>query len=287
MPQDWAGFWPATLTNRFHPRTVLGRGGRSTVLEAVSPDGDVVAVKLPTAPAIRESRDKARRALAREGAVLQRVVHDSIIRLIEASPSGEYLILELLPHGDLADRRRNGRPPLSAAFACAAKLAAALRELHSSGIAHLDVKPRNILLRSDMTQLPVLIDFGSARPISKAIGAGTIACRKLGSGKYRFNAPEQLVRLTSHFTAQTDAFALGATLCWLLTGRRAFSNLTADPSTMRSVYETESEEVFSECRAMGLSAHATHLLRQLLKFDMYERPANLGEAADVLAREII
>jgi len=96
--------------------------------------------------------------------------------------------------------------------------------IHQRGYAHCDLKPQNILLRhppvSDETPLPILIDFGSATDIKQGV-------RQL-SGSPRYSPPEVIISLNRqdilphkliHHPQKIDAWALGAILFEMLTGR--------------------------------------------------------------------
>lgn len=91
------------------------------------------------------------------------------------------------------------------------KVAGALDRLHHQGLVHLDVKPENILLRSDKS--PVLVDFGASAPIGARLEEGAPA----GSMPYRPDEvkPGQRLRPTA------DIHALGVLLCELLLGQDA------------------------------------------------------------------
>jgi len=87
-----------------------------------------------------------------------------------------------------------------------------LEYIHSLGIVHNDIKPGNIILRSQ-DRLPVLIDFGIARKVDQNYGqrvAGTPGYMSLDQamGKADFN---------------NDFYSLGATAIELLTGKSPLS----------------------------------------------------------------
>ena len=91
------------------------------------------------------------------------------------------------------------------------QLLAALRVVHARGLLHVDIKPANVVLRGGR---PVLLDFGSSRPIDAPQPAGSL----IGSPGYA--APE--LEAGDPLTAAMDLFGVGATLYEALAGHAAF-----------------------------------------------------------------
>jgi serine/threonine protein kinase len=88
-----------------------------------------------------------------------------------------------------------------------AQLLPAVMTLHERGLAHLDLKAENVILRDSR---PVLIDLGSSR----ALGSEQPAGHPVGTPGYA--APE--MEACDPVTAQMDLFGLGAVLAEALTG---------------------------------------------------------------------
>src|SRR5581483_11863485 len=76
-----------------------------------------------------------------------------------------YLVQEFIEGQTLGQFvRTRGRLDEATARALLTSLLQALREIHTQGIIHRDIKPDNILLRANTGQ-PVLIDFGAVKEI--------------------------------------------------------------------------------------------------------------------------
>lgn len=89
----------------------------------------------------------------------------------------------------------------------------ALSYIHNRNVLHLDVKPSNILIKSDGTA--VLIDFG----ISKRYDSVGEQTTTTPTGVSKGYAPiEQYSQDLTTFTPATDVYALGATLYFAITG---------------------------------------------------------------------
>jgi serine/threonine protein kinase len=156
---------------------------------------------------------RAARSLGREVTALAGATHPALPRLLADGRSAQvpYLVVEYLD-GPALDEEL-GKGPLSSqeVVQLAGPLLSALSYLHERGLAHVDVKPPNVILRCGQ---PVLIDFGSARPL----GAPQPPGRPIGSPGY--SAPE--LEAGEPIAATVDLYGLGVVLYEALTGESPF-----------------------------------------------------------------
>ncbi len=89
--------------------------------------------------------------LLREIKILKQIKHDYIVQLkdFQWDENYIYLIMEYCSGGDLSAFIRSRRTiPEKYVRRFVQQIACALKHLHSKGIAHMDLKPQNILLTS-------------------------------------------------------------------------------------------------------------------------------------------
>ncbi|MFB4315172.1 WD40 repeat domain-containing serine/threonine protein kinase [Actinomadura sp. 21ATH] len=192
----------------------LGRGGMGRVLLGSSPDGRPVAVKLmhvrlTGAPGFRERFRAEVAATRRVSGAYTAAVLDA-----DADAPTPWLASVYVPGPSLRDAVRAAGPlPEPAVLRLAAGLAAALAEIHRSGLVHRDLKPSNVLLAADA---PKVIDFGVAR----AAGGGGDGRPGGLAGTPGYMSPEQAEEGAA--TAAGDVFSLGSVLVYACTGRGPF-----------------------------------------------------------------
>src|SRR5215472_12645961 len=136
----------------------LGGGGFGHVYLAEQVrDHSQVAVKLLH---IRLSRRRELRAFINEARTI-RLKHANIVPLLDFDISPEnipYLVTEYAAQGTLRDRHPQGsQVPLAQVVNYVRQMASALQYAHEQRLIHRDVKPQNMLFRSDGTVL--LSDF--------------------------------------------------------------------------------------------------------------------------------
>lgn len=170
---------------------------------------------------------RAQQALAREGVGLGAHPHPHLPRLYadRHDAAHPHLVIEYLD-GPALDELVDEHGPFGEAetVALAAQLTGVLRWLHRHDVAHLDLKPANVVVRDGE---PMLVDLGAARVLAGAGGSTT--------GSPGYAAPE--LEVGAAVSAATDLYGLGTVLCEVLTGEPAFDPELAaahrpDPATL-------------------------------------------------------
>jgi eukaryotic-like serine/threonine-protein kinase len=150
-------------------------------------------------------------ALAREARILDGMTHPFLPRLYHDGTRDErpHLVLEYVEGPSLEAMIHDvGAFSPTDAATIGIQILMALHYLHSSGFAHLDVKPANIVFRDGR---PVLVDLGLARALGSLAPAGP----PWGTDDYM--APEQAAKEPTSIAS--DLYGLGATLTALVTTR--------------------------------------------------------------------
>lgn len=156
-------------------------------------------------------RDKAREMFQREAAILLKVEHEQIARVVDFFTEEErtYLLLAHIEGVNLRQLVREAQTlPEEKVLSIAASLLSPLHYLHelTPPVVHRDISPENIILEEE--DRAVLIDFGAANEFL-GTATGTLV------GKQCYISPEQF---KGKACTASDLYSLGATLYFLLTG---------------------------------------------------------------------
>jgi diguanylate cyclase (GGDEF)-like protein len=194
----------------------LGRGASMTVLR-VQRIADGVDYALKTFDAAADVPHRALAELCREAALLACVNHPGLVVVHEVDQrhGRPYVVMDLVDGRSLGQVLAAG--PLSAdrAVAVALELVEPLTAMHRAGLVHRDIKPDNIMIRSDGQAR--LIDFGLA-----ARETGDAATAAVGTLMYC--SPEQSGTLRRPVDARSDLYSVGVVLFECLTGRPPFAS---------------------------------------------------------------
>jgi serine/threonine-protein kinase len=207
------------LRERWRIERRIARGGMGTVFAASHVNnGSKAAIKVLHQELARDSDTRSR--FLQEGYAANQVNHPGVVRILDDDVTEDglvYLVMELL-EGELLEQRRirmGGRLPLVEVYDVADQLLDVLAAAHDRGIVHRDIKPDNLFL-THQGRLKVL-DFGFAQMKSGARREQTATGFLLGTPG--FMAPEQAMGNRKLIDAQTDIWAVGASLFLLITGQ--------------------------------------------------------------------
>jgi serine/threonine protein kinase/formylglycine-generating enzyme required for sulfatase activity len=269
-------------------KSVLGRGGFGiTYLAEDTNLNRLVAIKefLPIdlgyreeddsiQPIISEDEEPYRWGLERfisEAQTLVKFDHHNIVKVIavfEANNTG-YMVMHYEEGRELQDLL-NERKTLneSEILKILIPLIAGLEKVHDTGFIHRDIKPQNILIRTNGS--PILIDFGSAR---QALGNKTQTLTSLVSPGY---APfEQYHSKSDKQGPWTDIYALAATAYRCILGKQVLNAVDRSDA----IFHGAGDNLVS-AEEIGKGNYSSHFLKAIdhgLMFKTSDRPQSLPE----------
>ncbi|HID51219.1 MAG TPA: hypothetical protein EYP41_04165 [Anaerolineae bacterium] len=173
----------------------------------------------------------------REAQMVAKLDHPNIVQVynVGRTPANQpYIAMQYIEGGSLRDKlkelaEREKLLTTEQALNIARQIALALGAAHQAGIVHRDMKPANVLIRSDGT--PVLVDLGIAavRGGAKLTQTGSI----IGTPAYM--SPEQV--RGQAIDGRADLYALGVILYEILAGIRPFDADESIAVLHQQVYE--------------------------------------------------
>ncbi|WP_251329904.1 protein kinase domain-containing protein [Haloplanus pelagicus] len=210
----------------------IGRGGNADVYRAtVRVDGAdrAVGLKEPRMSGTLHT-DAVERLLAEAETWDKLDDHDHVVGVVDydAHPL-PWIAMEYMDAGDLSARA--GDLDRDQALWTAEAITEGVRHAHRRGVAHLDLKPANVLFRSveDAWDVPKVADWG----LSKHLLEHSQSVEGLSP---QYAAPEQFDTDRGPADDLTDVYQLGAVLYELFTGRPPFEG---DPTTVMHRVLTE------------------------------------------------
>jgi serine/threonine protein kinase, bacterial len=201
----------------------LGQGGMGTTYLAWDLERTIVLKEMNADMA---GVPKAQELFAREAKILQGLHHGGIPQYYDffVADDRKYLAMELI-HGMDLEQYILSHGPITPAMAIdwLVQLCEILAYIHQQQppLIHRDIKPANILLRTIDRRI-FLLDFGAVKEI------GTQGGTRIGAPDYM--APEQN---SGQPCTQSDLYAIGPTLIFLLTGRNPMDFIEIRPEGYR------------------------------------------------------
>jgi serine/threonine protein kinase len=205
----------------YRVRSVLGEGGVGTVYLATQeePFRRDVAIKLVRLG--MHTRDiLARFELERQALAMMN--HSNIAKVFDAGETEigrPYFVMEYIPGEPITsycDRQRLG---IRARLRLFADVCHAVQHAHQKGIIHRDIKPTNVLVKTeDGRHVPVIIDFGLAKVIHQALTDSLLTRDGQLVGTPQYMSPEQVEGPPGDVDTRADVYSLGALLYELIVG---------------------------------------------------------------------
>lgn len=166
--------------------------------------------------------DRCLSRFRKEAQLISRLNHPGIVKVMEEFEENDtaYYVMELI-EGESLSSRIQSKGPLAEdeCVRITKELCDALDYMHSSDMLHLDLKPSNIMLRTDGS--PVLIDFGLSKVFNDetddtflSLANGTPGYASIEQAAYSGPAGEYGQPVTM------DVYSLGATMYNMLSGVR-------------------------------------------------------------------
>jgi serine/threonine protein kinase len=199
----------------------LGEGGQARVFKVRDTTGAASEICVLKRLKNIESPERRKR-FAQEVEALKKISHPNILRVLEhdLESNKPYYVAECCEQGSL-ERIGAGRfkANVHESMAIVLPITDALVAAHNAGVIHRDVKPPNVLLRSDGT--PVLGDFGICY-VDDGVCV-TLSDEDVGSINYIAPEMESGAHALGPPSERTDAYSLSKVVYWMLSGGRAFA----------------------------------------------------------------
>ena len=260
---------------RYRIERQLGIGAMARVLLAHDEElGRPVAVKLLDEGLAADTSFRDR--FSREARLAARLSHPNIVSVYDAGQDGDrpYIVMEYVEGPTLADRvRTEGKLRPEEVASIARQVCAGLEHAHSLGLVHRDMKPGNLIQRTDGTIK--IADFGIARAAetTRLTDPGTV----LGTAAYL--APEQATG--GDVTSAADIYSLGVVLYELLTGK--------PPYTFESLAELgvrQRERPVREIAGADVPPDLERVVLACLAADPADRPQSAAQVASMLTAPV-
>lgn len=231
------------LAGKYEIASRLAAGGQSVTYLAQDGANQVVLKEfvLPVRGGI-EIRKRALENVEHEAKLLEKLDHERIVKLIDCFVDGQraYLVLEYIDGKSLRRRvQDDGALEGAEAIVLAIAMCQVLEYMHglTPPIIHRDFTPENLLQRADGEL--ALIDFNVAEQLETRE-------TKTMVGKHCYVPPEQF---RGRATAQSDIYACGCTLFWLLTGEDPEPISVSNPRVLRPEVSPELDGIVARATA--------------------------------------
>lgn len=224
----------AVVAQRYRLVRVLGAGGMGRVYAAEPVAGGArIALKMLLGEFLADKNVVER--FLDEGRTVQRLAHPNVVRVMDtgrAEDGTPFIAMELLEGetlGAFTALPQTGDGPITTrklppdqAIGIMHAILAALGAAHSLGVVHRDLKPDNIFLPTGAPPNGAkILDFGVAKVVDAAGGAGTRTRTGMLLGTPGYMSPEQ-IKNAKAVDPRSDLFSAAVLFFEMLTGQSPF-----------------------------------------------------------------
>jgi serine/threonine protein kinase len=231
--------------------------------------GEVVAIKVM--PPHMAANPVLLKRFEQEFRAASRLDHPNIVRALDYGETGSspFLVMEFVEGESLGQRlERTGRMSEAEAIRLIAQVAQGLHRAHKQNLVHRDVKPDNILIRSD--GVAKLADLGLVKETETDLN---LTKTGRGLGTPHFMAPEQF-RNAKNADIRCDIYSLGATLYQMVTGELPFKSNGPLDAWMKKI---QNDLVPPRQIVPGLSDRVNWAILRAMSADAEQRPRSCRE----------
>jgi serine/threonine protein kinase len=246
----------------------LGEGGMGVVYRAEDTKLDrTVALKFLPHHLTASEEEHAR--FLQEAKAAATLNHPNVCTIygVEEHEGQQFIEMEFVDGVTLKETVEGGGWKMEEGVDFAAQIAEALREAHTKGIVHRDIKSENIMINT-RSQVKVM-DFG----LAKLRGSMKLTKASSTIGTLAYMAPEQIQG--EAVDARSDIFSFGVVFYEILTGRMPFRG-EHDAAIMYSILNEDPEPVTGFLP--DAPAEVQHIVNRALEKD----PADRYQSADDL-----
>ena len=255
LAENHLGSGQLVCNGRYRVLEQLAIGGQAVAYEAEpvrqdesAPVRHVVVLKefvLPAEASLRVSK-RAFEAIEKESEILAHVSHPRVVALLDLFVDDQraYMVLERVPGKNLRQVvKESGTIGEHDLIGLALQMCDVLKHLHSLSppVIHRDFTPDNLILNPQSGIK--LIDFNVAQ-LYESSATRTVV------GKHSYLPPEQF---RGKACPQSDLYALGATLYYVLTGQDPEPITVAHPQAVMPMISARLDEIVAKCTAQELS----------------------------------
>lgn len=261
------------LDERYKLTTLCGIGGMAVVYKAVDLQTNTdVAIKLLNDE--NSSDERSVRRFVNESKAVAMLSHPNIVNIqdVAFNDTHKYIVMEFLEGITLKDYlKEKGKLDFNEAISYIEQILSALEHAHSLEIVHRDIKPQNIILRSD--KRVTVTDFG----IAKLPNSDTITLTDKAMGTVFYISPEQASGEPTDF--RTDIYSVGIMLYEMVTGKLPFDGETPLAVAMMQVNN-------EPCEPSKIDPTIPKGLEQIILKAMRKDPSDRFKSAHSMIRAI-